>query len=110
MGCNAILTHCLLSALVVAYAITGSMTTDITSEPLGRGQDGQPVFLRDIWPSAAEVEQISGRVYTPEVFAEKYADVFDGGEIWDRLPRTPSALFDWQPDSTYVRRPPYSMD
>jgi len=94
-------------ALVVAYAIAGSMTTDVTSEALGTGTDGQPVFLRDIWPSAAEVEQISGRAYTPDVFAEKYADLFDGGEIWDRLPRTPSALFDWQPDSTYVRRPPY---
>jgi len=83
------------------------MTTDITSEPLGVGNDGQPVFLKDIWPSAAEVEQISGRAYTPDVFAEKYADLFDGGEMWDRLPRTPSALFGWQPDSTYVRRPPY---
>jgi aconitate hydratase len=94
-------------ALVVAYAITGSMTADITTEPLGVGNDGQPVFLKDIWPSAAEVEQISGRAYTSDVFAEKYADLFDGGEMWDRLPRTPSALFGWQPDSTYVRRPPY---
>ena len=94
-------------ALVVAYAIAGTMTSDITTEPLGTGRDGQPVFLRDIWPSMAEIEDIAGRAYSPDIFAEKYADLFDGGEIWDRLPRTPSAVFDWQPQSTYVRQPPY---
>ncbi len=94
-------------ALVVAYAIAGSLTIDITSEPLGTGSNGEPVFLADIWPSSAEIDALVESAYTPDVFAEKYVDLFDGGEPWARLATRPSALFDWQADSTYVRRPPY---
>jgi aconitate hydratase len=94
-------------ALVVAYAIAGSMTVDITSEPIGRSADGRPVHLEEIWPSSTEIEALVATAYTPEVFAEKYADLFDGGEPWAKLATKPSALFDWQPGSTYVRQPPY---
>lgn len=94
-------------AVVVAYAIAGSMTVDVTSDPVGRSADGRPVHLKDIWPSSAEIEALVATAYTPEVFAEKYADLFDGGEPWAKLATKPSALFDWQPASTYVRQPPY---
>lgn len=94
-------------ALVVAYAIAGSMTVDVTREPLGTDTNGQPVFLSDIWPTSAEINALVETAYTPDVFAEKYVDLFDGGEPWARLATRPSALFDWQADSTYVRRPPY---
>ena len=94
-------------ALVVAYAIAGTMTRDITREPLGETPEGRPVYLGDIWPSSTEVAELVARTYTPDVFATKYADLYDGGPMWDDLLRSPSALFDWQPDSTYVREPPY---
>ena len=94
-------------ALVVAYAIAGSMTLDVRREPLGTGSDGEPVYLADIWPSSAEIDALVESAYTPDVFAEKYVDLFDGGEPWARLATRPSALFDWQAESTYVRRPPY---
>jgi aconitate hydratase len=97
-------------ALVVAYAIAGSMTADVTREPIGTAADGKDVYLADIWPSFAEIDALVASAYTPEVFAEKYADLFDGGEPWAKLATKPSALFQWQPDSTYVRRPPYFDD
>jgi aconitate hydratase len=65
------------------------------------------VHLADIWPTSDEIAALVATAYTPDVFAEKYADLFDGGALWERLPRSPSALFSWQPDSTYVREPPY---
>ncbi|WP_293856877.1 aconitate hydratase AcnA [uncultured Alsobacter sp.] len=94
-------------ALVVAYAIAGTLTRDITREPIGETPDGRPVYLRDVWPTSAEIAALVATAYTPDVFKEKYADLFDGGPMWDDLLRSPSALFDWQPDSTYVREPPY---
>jgi aconitate hydratase len=94
-------------ALVVAYAIAGTMTRDISREPLGEGADGRPVYLRDVWPSSEEIAAVVAQAYTPDIFAARYADLYDGGPLWDRLPRSPSALFSWQPDSTYVREPPY---
>jgi aconitate hydratase len=94
-------------ALVVAYAIAGSMTVDIANGPLGTGRDGKPVHLGDIWPSAAEIAGLVAQAYRPELFAEKYASLFDGGDAWNDLLRAPSALFPWRRDSTYVRRPPY---
>ncbi|MCR4524106.1 MULTISPECIES: aconitate hydratase AcnA [Bosea] len=94
-------------ALVVAYAIAGSMTVDITREPIGISAEGKPVFLADIWPSFAEIDALVASAYTPDVFTEKYADLFDGGEPWAQLATKPSALFSWQPGSSYVRQPPY---
>ncbi len=92
--------------LVVAYAIAGTLATDFDTDPLGKDQDGNDVFLRDIWPSDAQIETAVAESITPEMFAEKYADV-TGEPRWDSIEVDDSALFDWQPDSTYVRLPPF---
>ncbi|CAM3616242.1 aconitate hydratase AcnA [Paracidovorax anthurii] len=94
-------------ALVVVYALTGSLTVDVTTEPIGTGRDGQPVYLKDIWPTAAEINAAVSGAYGPELFRAKYADLFDGGEAWDALAGEASVRFPWQESSTYVRRPPY---
>ena len=94
-------------ALVVAYALAGSMTMDITTEPLGTDAAGQPVFLRDIWPTAAEILSATQGAYTRALFQERYADLYDGGEPWDALAGESSERFDWDDASTYIRRPPY---
>jgi len=94
-------------ALVVAYAIAGSVTVDITTEPLGEDNDGEPVYLRDIWPPASEIAATVERTYEPVVFREKYADLYEGGDAWEALPGISSPRFPWSPDSTYIRRPPY---
>ena len=94
-------------ALVVAYALAGSMTMDITTEPLGTDPAGQPVYLRDIWPTAAEIVAATQGAYTRGLFQERYADLYDGGEPWDALAGESSERFAWSDASTYIRRPPY---
>ena len=94
-------------ALVVAYAIAGSLNVDVTTEPLGTGHDGQPIYLRDIWPTADEIAQAVASAYEPGIFRDKYADLFDGGPAWDALAGDAGERFAWQPSSTYIRRPPY---
>ena len=93
--------------LVVAYAIAGRMDVDIVNEPLGTDQDGNPVFLRDIWPSAEDVEQVVRDSIQPDMFLQRYADVFAGDERWTSLETPAGATFAWDADSTYVRKPPY---
>ncbi|MGP4111278.1 aconitate hydratase AcnA [Streptomyces sp. 4N509B] len=93
--------------LVVAYAIAGSMKVDITTEPLGTDADGKPVFLRDIWPTEQEVEEVVASAIGQEMFGQSYADVFAGDAQWNALPIPTGSTFEWDPDSTYVRRPPY---
>jgi aconitate hydratase len=93
--------------LVVAYAIAGRMDLDLTSEPLGIGSDGEPVYLSDVWPSAEEVEAVIASAIGQQMFREAYADVFSGDESWRSLPVPEGDLFAWDPASTYVRRPPY---
>ncbi len=93
--------------LVVAYAIAGSMDVDITTEPLGTDQDGQPVYLRDIWPTDQEIEDVIGAVIESEMYTRDYADVFAGDERWTSLPTPTGDTFEWDPSSTYVRKPPY---
>jgi aconitate hydratase len=92
--------------LVVAYALAGRMDLDLTREPLGIGADG-PVFLRDIWPSATEVQDEILRSVKQEFFRRQYADVFKGDEQWQALKVPAGETYDWQPDSTYVKNPPY---
>jgi aconitate hydratase len=94
-------------ALVVAYALAGSMTVDITTDPLGMGTDGQPVYLRDIWPNAAEIAAAAEGAYTRALFQERYAGLYDGGEPWDALAGESTERFAWDDASTYIRRPPY---
>ncbi len=93
--------------LVVAYALAGSMDKDITTEPLGIGSDGEPVYLADIWPSPQEIQDVVASAISSEMFSTDYADVFAGDERWQSLPTPTGNTFDWAPDSTYVRKPPY---
>jgi aconitate hydratase len=98
------------SPLVVAYALTGSMGVNLTHDPLGVDPDGQPVYLRDIWPSTHEIERVIGSCVRPEMFQRDYADVFAGDQRWQSLPTPGGETFTWDPASTYVRRPPYFKD
>ena len=93
--------------LVVAYALAGRMTVDLTTEPLGRGADGADVYLKDIWPTAAEVQQAMAAALHTDQFTAKYAGVFDGDERWRGLPAPAGDRFDWTDESTYVRHPPF---
>ncbi len=93
--------------LVVAYAIAGSMDIDITRDPLGTDQHGQNVYLSDIWPSPQEVEETIAQAINQEMFTRDYADVFAGDERWKSLPTPTGKTFEWDPDSTYVRKPTY---
>jgi aconitate hydratase len=93
--------------LVVAYALAGSMDVDLFTDPLGQDADGNDIFLRDIWPSPAEVEETIAGAITAEMFSTDYADVFAGDERWQSLPTPTGNTFEWDPDSTYVRKAPY---
>lgn len=93
--------------LVVAYAIAGTMDTDLVNEPLGFDPDGKPVFLADIWPSATEIDQVIADSIDSQMYTDRYRDVFAGDEAWQSLPTPTGSIFQWDPQSTYVRRPPY---
>lgn len=93
--------------LVIAYALAGTMEFDFEHEPLGRDADGTPVFLRDIWPSADEVQETIDASIDRKMFEDDYADVFAGDEKWRALQTPEGDVFEWDADSTYVRKPPY---
>jgi len=93
--------------LVIAYALAGRMDIDLTTEPLGRGSNGEDVYLRDIWPSADEIAEIVASCVDREGYSKAYRDVFSGDERWRALPVSEGELFEWDSDSTYVRRPPF---
>ena len=93
--------------LVVAYAIAGTMDTDLVNDPLGLDQDGKPVFLADIWPSSNEIERVIADSIDPHMYIDRYRDAFEGDEAWQSLPTPTGSIFQWDPESTYVRRPPY---
>ena len=93
--------------LVVAYALAGTMDIDLTTEPIAAGPGGKLVYLADIWPSPAEVEQVVTSSVAPEMFSRDYADVFAGDERWHELDVPAGEVFTWDEASTYVRRPPY---
>jgi len=93
--------------LVVAYAIAGTMDFDFENEPLGYDADGKGVFLQDIWPSTQEIQSVIEQAITSEMFAKDYSDVFHGDERWRSLPTPTGNVFEWDADSTYVRKPPY---
>ncbi len=93
--------------LVVAYALAGSVYLNLETEPLGNGSDGQPVFLRDIWPSNSEIEAAVRAAVTPEMFAARYSNVFAGDQSWRGIEVEGGRTFQWQPGSTYVKHPPY---
>jgi aconitate hydratase len=96
--------------LVVAFALAGSVTVDLTREPLGTGADGAPVFLHDLWPSLAEVEALLGEASRPGDSARTAADLADGGEAWRALPAPRGAGYAWDPASTYIAEAPWLLD
>ncbi|MDH3977492.1 MAG: aconitate hydratase AcnA [Gammaproteobacteria bacterium] len=93
--------------LVVAYALAGSMDVDITKDALGNDKDGNPVYLKDIWPSQSEIQEIVGSTIDSEMFQSSYEGVFAGDSNWNGLDVATGEIYDWVPDSTYVRNPPY---
>ena len=93
--------------LVVAYALAGSMNIDLTTQPLGTGKDGKPVYLKDIWPTTAEVTALLRKNVTSKMFASRYADVFKGDKNWQNIKVTGGQTYDWDMTSTYVANPPY---
>jgi aconitate hydratase len=93
--------------LVVAYALAGTMDIDLYHEPIGNDRDGEPVYLRDIWPSESEVSELIGRSVQSDMFRKSYAEVFEGDERWNSLEVPTGDTFAWDDASTYVRRPPY---
>ena len=93
--------------LVVAHALAGTVTKDLTTEPIGEDRDGKPVYLREIWPTTAEINEFIEQNVTRELFARKYADVFKGDENWQRVQAPEGQTYAWDNDSTYVQNPPY---
>jgi aconitate hydratase A / 2-methylisocitrate dehydratase len=93
--------------LVVAYALAGRMDIDLVNEPLGEDANGEDVYLRDLWPTAEEIQETISHAVRGEMFSRTYADVFTGDPAWRELPVPEGDLFAWDPESTYVRRPPY---
>jgi len=96
--------------LVVAYAIAGTIDTDLTSEPLGTGTDGQPVYLADVWPSAEEIQTAVSEAVRPDMFRRQYDNVFQANETWNKVSVAASELFHWDADSTYIQEPPFLID
>jgi aconitate hydratase len=96
--------------LVVAYALAGRIDIDLTNDPLGNDTDGNPIYLRDVWPSQLEVQQVIERSVKSEMFQKSYAEVFGGDENWASLHVPEGDQFAWDDDSTYVKNPPYFVD
>ncbi|MDJ0970769.1 MAG: aconitate hydratase AcnA, partial [Kiloniellales bacterium] len=96
--------------LVVAYALAGSMKLDLMTDPIGTDGDGNPVLLKDIWPSNQEIREVVDKVVTREMFETRYADVFEGPEQWQEISTKASMTYDWEDASTYVRFPPFFED
>ena len=93
--------------LVVAYALAGSMRVDLRNDPLGEGSDGKPVYLKDIWPSNAEIQDTLRKSLTPEMFRKRYANVQEGPEEWRKVRVKTGMTFEWDGSSTYIAHPPY---
>ncbi|MBV6449815.1 MAG: Aconitate hydratase A [Anaerolineales bacterium] len=93
--------------LVVAYALAGTVDIDLDKEPLGTGADGAPVYLRDLWPTQQEINEVASSSVRAEMFRDKYADVFSGSDMWKDIKVTGGDLYEWDENSTYIHHPPY---
>ncbi|MBE7433518.1 MAG: aconitate hydratase AcnA [Anaerolineales bacterium] len=93
--------------LVVAYALAGTVDIDLNNEPLGTDSDGKEVFLKDLWPTQKEIQESVAKYITPEMFEEKYSDVFSGSDMWQNISVKEGDLFEWSEESTYIHHPPY---
>ena len=96
--------------LVVAYALAGTVNIDFETEPIGYGKDGQPVYLKDIWPTSQEISQVMSEAISAEQFRKQYSKVFDANERWNQLPTPKGVLYDWDENSTYIQEPPFFVD
>jgi len=96
--------------LVVAYALAGTVLGDLTRDPLGTDTEGKPVFLKDIWPTAEEIEALVASSVTPHQFEREYGRIFDGDDKWKSMPAPTGTLFEWSAESDYVREPPFFLD
>ncbi len=96
--------------LVVAYALAGTVDIDLYNDPIGTGKDGNPVYLKDIWPTNAEIAEAVQDSITPEMFASRYGNVFNGNETWNAITGVEGDLYNWSDDSTYVQNPPFFVD
>lgn len=96
--------------LVVAYALAGSTDIDLTSEPLGKGTDGQQVYLKDVWPTHEEVREVVAACVLPEMFREQYDGVWEANEKWNNIATSEGGIYDWNADSTYIQEPPFLVD
>ncbi|MDT8305000.1 MAG: aconitate hydratase AcnA [Anaerolineae bacterium] len=96
--------------LVLAYALAGTTDIDLLNEPLGEDKAGNPVYLRDIWPSNAEILEAIEHSITPEMFETEYGDIYDMNEMWNAIPTSGGALYEWDPESTYIQEPPFFLD
>ena len=96
--------------LVVAYAIAGTVGIDLATEPLGHNARGEPVYLRDIWPTQREIADTIAASVKPEMFRQQYSNVYDGNETWNAIPVEGSDVYRWNPDSTYIQEPPFFID
>ena len=93
--------------LVVAYALAGRADLDMYNEPIGTGHGGQPVYLKDIWPSNAEIGRVMAEALSPDMFNKEYGNVFTGNETWNLIPTSGGELYQWNEDSTYIQEPPF---
>ena len=96
--------------LVVAYALAGTVDIDLVNDPIGADAEGRPVYLRELWPTPGEVQETISASVMPEMFAEKYADVFSGNATWNNIQAGESDLYAWDPASTYIQEPPFFVD
>jgi aconitate hydratase len=96
--------------LVVAYALAGRTDVDLTSEPLGTNPAGEPVYLKDIWPTSKEIADTVAQTVTAAMFHEQYGNVYDGNEEWNKIPVHGGELYEWNPESTYIQKPPFFVD
>ncbi|PSN18137.1 aconitate hydratase AcnA, partial [filamentous cyanobacterium CCP5] len=93
--------------LVVAYAIAGNLAIDLKTDPIGQDKDGRPVYLKDIWPTTAEIKEVMGSALTPDMFRDRYGNVFSGTDAWKQIDTVDSKTYAWKNDSTYVQNPPF---
>ena len=96
--------------LVVAYALAGTVIINLEQDPLGVDKEGKPVYLRDIWPSNEEIQVVMAKTLSPDLFTTGYGGIFSGNRQWEELEGEPSRIFPWEPDSTYIREPPFFKD
>ena len=93
--------------LVVAFALAGRVDINLSEEPLGKGQDGNEVYLRDVWPSLADIHELMGKVMDPSTFRKLYNDFSSQNPLWNEVPSSTGDVYQWDPDSTYIQEPPF---